>query len=165
MCDICRSFKLCHKCNQQPLDGPGYVVYSRKDSHPFNPRSTESKQNVLSSMLSMIGDEYLRKKYDFHEAYCHECSKQIAMEKFKERKEKFGSTYLNVRSDGAWFEDVLQFPIIKQYETDHCAWGGRTRGIDNVWIEDHEGKIWYSRGTNWTNFRLIKKTKKQILNL
>lgn len=160
MCDICRVFKLCHQCNRNTLDGPGYkftIVRNDKREH------WEMTFNVLIDLKDYLSSNYRRSNAIYEAGFCTECSKQIAAKIFYGYKDKL---YLAVDIDlmQVTFERVLQFPIIKTQKTNHCVFGGRNTTIRSSWFEDDTGQIWYCR-SSWGGgrFQKIKKTKKQVL--
>jgi hypothetical protein len=113
--------------------------------------------------LSSEDADWHRKNFIFEAGFCTECSKKIAAMNFYGAK---GKLYLgvNIESMQVSFEKIIQFPIIKTQETDHCVFGHTQTTIRSSWFEDDTGQIWYCRsswGGGW--FQKIKKTKKQVL--
>ena len=160
MCDICRVFKLCHQCNRNQLDGPGYKFMISKDDKR---ESWEMINNVLLDLKDYLSNSYRSSRYIYEAGFCTACSRQIAVKIFYEYS---GRLYLNVdiESMQVIFERVLQFPIIKTHKSDHVAFGRHSTTIRPVWFEDDTGQIWYCR-SSWGGgrFQKIKKTKQQVL--
>jgi len=160
MCDICRVFKLCHACNRNPLDGPGYkLMIERSNKH----ERWESMVNVLYDLKDYLSSNNRCSNFIYEAGFCTACSKQIAAKIFYGYK---GKLYLDVdlESMQVIFERVLQFPILKTQKTPHCAFGHSHTTIRSSWFEDDTGQIWYCR-SSWGGgrFQKIKKTKKQVM--
>ena len=161
MCDICRVFKLCHQCNRNTLDGPGYKLTINKHDKR---ESWETIPNVLNDIKDYLSSNYRKSNVIFEAGFCTECSKQIAVKIFYGYNKY--KIYLNVDIDlmQVTFERILQFPILKTQKTPHCVFGSHETTIRSSWFEDDTGQIWYCR-SSWGGgrFQKIKKTKKQVM--